>query len=115
MVAEGTGEPEIEAMERAQDYARQADLGPAVAALAASRDEILERWLEVVARQPFHRGRRERAIADHVPALFDAVLETLARCAPVWLEPQAPQENPAVAVAARGHATARGRQGLAAA
>jgi signal transduction histidine kinase len=102
-------------MERAQDYARQADLGPAVAALCEHRDEILERWLEVVARQPFHRNRREHAVADDVPALFDAVLETLARCAPVWLEPQAPQENPAVVDAARAHATARGRQGLAAA
>jgi signal transduction histidine kinase len=115
MVAEGMGQPETEAMERAQDYARHANLGPAVAALQARRDEILERWLEVVARQPFHRGRREHAVADDVPALFDGVVETLARCAPVWLEPESPQENPAVAEAARGHAAARGRQGLQAA
>ncbi|HLH26309.1 MAG TPA: sensor histidine kinase [Chloroflexota bacterium] len=115
MVAEGMGEPETEATERAQDYARHANLTLALAALSARRDEILERWLEVVARQPFHCGRRERAVADDIPALFDAVLATLARGAPVWLEPEAPQENPAVAAAARGHATARSRQGLQAA
>jgi signal transduction histidine kinase len=115
MVAEGTGQPETEARERAQDYARHANLAPAVEALQARRDEILERWLEVVARQPFHRGRREHAVADHIPVLFDGVVATLARCAPVWLEPQSPQENPAVAAAAQSHATARSQQGLQAA
>src|SRR5947207_3717994 len=114
MVAEGAGQPETEATERAQEYARHADLELAVAALRARRDEILERWLEVVARQPFHHDRRGRAVADDVPALFDGVVDALARCAPVWLEPEAPQDNPAVAQAAHGHATARSRQGLAA-
>ena len=114
-MADGGRQAETEAMARAQDYARHADLEPAVAALRERRDEILERWLEVVARQPFHRGRRERAVADHIPALFDGVLEVLARGAPVWIEPQSPQENAAVAEAAEQHAAARGRQGLQAA
>src|SRR4051794_27465768 len=74
MVAEGMSEPEIEATTRAQAYARHADLGPAVEALQVRRDDVLERWLEVVARQPFHRGRRDHAVADDVPSLFDAIL-----------------------------------------
>jgi signal transduction histidine kinase len=102
-------------MARAQEYARHADLAPAVAALRGRRDEILDRWLAVVARQPFHRGRRERVVADHIPALFDGVIEALTRCAPVWIEPQSPQGNPAVAAAAEQHAAVRGRQGLQAA
>ena len=114
-MADGGRQTETEAMARAQDYARHADLEPAVAALRERRDEILERWLEVVARQPFHRGRRERAVADHIPALFDGVLDALARCAPVWIEPQAPQGNVVVAEAAERHAAARSRQGLQAA
>lgn len=111
----GGGQPETEAMARAVEYARHADLEPAVAALRERREEILERWLDVVARQPFHLGRRERAVADHIPALFDAVVEALARCAPVWIEPRAAQDNPAVVEAAAGHAAARGHQGLQAA
>ncbi len=114
-MASGGGQPETEAMTRAQRYARHADLQPAVAALRERRDEILDRWVEVVARQPFHRGRREHAVADDIPALFDGVVDALARCAPVWIEPQAPQGNPVVAEAAEQHAAARGRQGLQAA
>jgi signal transduction histidine kinase len=103
---------EVEATARAQAYAREADLGAAVDALRQRREEILARWLEVVARQPFHRAHPEQAVADHIPALFDAVLATLARAAPVWLEPEAPLDDPAVAWAAEQHAAARAAQGL---
>lgn len=103
---------ESEAQERAQSYADHADLSASVAALRAQRDAILERWLEVVARQPFHHGQREHAVADHIPALFDALVASLERSAPVWVEPEAPLENPAVVEAAQQHAAARGAQGL---
>ncbi len=102
-----------EAQERAQEYARDADLRGPVAVLRAQRDAILDRWLEVVSQQPFHHGRREHAVADDIPALFDALVATLEREAPVWLEPESPLENPAVEEAARRHAAARSAQGLA--
>src|SRR5215210_6920889 len=82
--------PNVEAQQRAQRYAKDADLTDAIAALRAGRDSILERWLEVVCRQPLHHGRREHAIADHIPLLFDALVATLERGAPIWLEPEAP-------------------------
>src|SRR3954452_565736 len=101
-----------DAQQRAQEYARDADLRRAVGVLQAERDTILDRWLAVVAEQPFHHGRREHAVADHIPALFDAVVTTLERGAPLWLEPEAPLANPAVADAAHQHAAARSSQGL---
>jgi signal transduction histidine kinase len=103
---------QMDAQQRAQQYARDADLRSAVVVLRAERDTILDRWLEVVAEQPFHHGRREHAVADHIPELFDAVIATLERGAPLWLEPQAPLDNPAVADAAHQHAAARSSQGL---
>src|SRR5437773_12463092 len=103
---------QTDAQQRAQEYARDADLRTAVAVLRAERDTTLHRGLEVVAEQPVHHGRREHAVADHIPALFDAVVATLGRGAPLWLEPEAPLENPAVANAAHQHAAARSRQGL---
>jgi len=103
---------QIDAQQRAQEYARDADLRRAVGVLQAERDTILDRWLAVVAEQPFHHGRREHAVADHIPALFDAVVTTLERGAPLWLEPEAPLANPAVADAAHQHAAARSSQGL---
>src|SRR5215208_6490860 len=94
---------QMDAQQRAQQYARDADLRSAVVVLRAERDTILDRWLEVVAEQPFNHGRREHAVADHIPELFDAVIATLERGAPLWLEPQAPLDNPAVADAAHQH------------
>jgi signal transduction histidine kinase len=105
-------ETETEATERAQRYAREADMSFAVTVLRSKRDDILGRWLEVVERQPFHHGRREHAVADHIPTLFDALVKTLERGAPVWVEPEAPMENPGVTEAAQGHAAARSTQGL---
>jgi signal transduction histidine kinase len=104
--------PETEVRKRAQRYARHADLRPAVAVLRSRRDEVLERWVDAVAAQPCHRGRRERAVADDIPGLFDSLMDALERGAPVWLEPEAPLDNPAVAGAAQRHAAARASQGL---
>jgi hypothetical protein len=86
---------EVEASQRAQHYARRADLAPALAVLRARRDEILDRWLDVTARQPFHQGRREHAVADHIPRLYDAIVDALST---LCEEPQGepPQEYPAV-------------------
>ncbi len=102
---------DVEASQRAQHYARRADLGLAVAVLRTRRDEILDRWLDVTARQPFHQGRREHAVADHIPTLYDAIVDALAT---LTEEPQGdpPQEYPTVVQAARDHATARSQQGL---
>ena len=85
---------------------------PAVAALRARRDEILERWLDVVARQPFHQGRREHAVADHIPALFDAVVDVIAAGPSHRAVSTSLSESDAVGDAARLHAYARSREGL---
>ncbi|MBX5490498.1 MAG: sensor histidine kinase [Chloroflexi bacterium] len=103
--------PEVDASQRAQHYARRANLEIAVAVLRARRDEILDRWLDAAARQPFHQGRREHAVADHIPTLYDAIVDALAGLAEGRaMEP--PQEYPAVVDAARQHAGARTQQGL---
>jgi signal transduction histidine kinase len=85
------------------------------AALATRRDEILDRWLAAAADQPFHCGRRERAVAGHIPRLFDALVALLQCAAPRWVDPASPLDDPAVLQAAQDHARARFEQGLAAA
>ena len=97
---------------RATRFARGTDLAWVAALLAERRGEILDRWLDVAAAQPFHAGRREHAVADHIPRLFDAVVALLQNGAPPWADPSPPLENPAVAEAARAHAAARFGQGL---
>ena len=59
---------------RVEEYAGGADFAWVSNALSERRDEILERWLDAAASQPFHDGRREHAVADHIPHLFDALL-----------------------------------------
>src|SRR5215210_7034723 len=93
-------------------FAEDADLGWVAEALVLSRDQILDRWLEATAGQPFHEGRREHAVADHIPALFDALTALLRRSASRFVNPEAPLDDAAVLDAAREHATARVRQGL---
>lgn len=105
--------PEIEA--RVERFTRGADLGWIADVLADRRDELLEGWLEATASQPFHRGRRERAVADHIPHLFDALIGLLQRAAPSSAAPGAPLDDPAVLAAAREHAHVRVAQGLQAA
>ena len=97
---------------RVQWFAEDADLGWVADALVSAREQILARWLEATAGQPFHAGRREHAVADHIPALFDALTELLRRSASRFVNPEAPLDDAAVLAAAQEHATARVRQGL---
>ena len=93
-------------------FAADADLGWVADALMASRDRLLDRWLEATAGQAFHAGRREHAVADHIPALFDGLTALLRRSASRFVNPDAPLDDAAVLAAAREHAAARVRQGL---
>jgi signal transduction histidine kinase len=93
-------------------FAEDADLGWVADALVASRAQILDRWLEAAAAQAFHAGRREHAVADHIPALFDALTALLRRSASRFVNPDAPLDDAAVLAAAGEHAAARVRQGL---
>ena len=93
-------------------FAENANLGWVADALVLARDQILERWVEATAGQSFHAGRREHAVADHIPALFNALTELLRRNASRFVNPEAPLDDAAVLAAAREHAIARVRQGL---
>jgi signal transduction histidine kinase len=97
---------------RVERFARGTDLAWVAEALAARRADILARWLDAAARQPFHLDRRELAIGEHVPALFDAVVTLLRRAAPRWVDARAPLDDPAVLDAAQEHARSRVEQGL---
>ena len=90
-----------------------ADLQAVADALTTQRDEILSRWLAVASRQPFHREHPERVVADHIPALFDALVALLGREARgVDDGTTAPMDDGAVTRAAEAHAEARFEQGL---
>lgn len=92
-----------------------ADLTKVTEALDAGRSQILGRWLEAAARQPFHRERPDGAVADHIPRLFDAVVELLGRGPAddaVGSDPTAPLDDPAIIEAATAHAQVRFEQGL---
>ena len=83
--------------------------------LEARRDEILARWVEVTRRQLFHHGRREHAVADHLPHLIDGLVAVLRRTAPREADPEAPLDDERVLEAAKNHAFVRFEQGLGAA
>ncbi len=90
-----------------------AEIRPVAKVLDTYRDAILERWLAAARRQPFHEQRPEGAVADHIPALFDAIVALLRRDAAADTErASAPFEDDAVSAAATAHARARFRQGL---
>src|SRR4051794_40585913 len=72
---ESAATAEIE--QQGMEYARASDLSWVATALLACRESILENWLAVTTEQPFHRGRRDHAVADHIPALFDALMALL--------------------------------------
>jgi len=97
---------------RATRFARGADLGWVATLLTEHREEILDRWLDVSLKQPFHAGQRERAVADDVPGLFDALVALLRRAAPARVDPSPPLGDSSLLQAARAHADARFRQGL---
>jgi PAS domain-containing protein len=92
-------------------FAGGPDLAPATRVLAQHRQEILDQWLARAAEQPFHRARPVGAVADHIPRLFDALVDLLrTRGAGPPVAP--PLDDPAVLVAADEHARARFAQGL---
>lgn len=97
---------------RVTAVARGADLSAVADALRDSRQEIIGRWLDVSGRQPFHRDRPDRAVADHIPELFEAIVELLARAAPADEVVDAPLDDPAIVAAATAHAQVRFEQGL---
>lgn len=98
--------------QRAEAYASGSDMGRVAQTLTAQRDDILERWVADASAQPFHQGRRQRAVADHIPALFDALVQVLHEAAPRWTPAGMPLEDARVRAAAAGHALARSAQGL---
>lgn len=103
--------PDVE--DRVTDLAQSADLSALSLAMARSRDQTLARWLDVTARQPFHRDRPDAAVADHIPELFDAIVRLLAKSArPGEGLDDAPSDDPAIAAAATAHAEVRFEQGL---
>lgn len=82
--------------------------------LTERREEILTRWLDAAGDQPFHRNRSERAVADHIPALFDALARLLSKYSERSENAGVPLEDPDVQAAARSHARVRFEQGFAA-
>jgi signal transduction histidine kinase len=96
-----------------EEYTLGADFAWVVAALTARRDQIVERWLDATVTQPFHKGRRERAVANHIPILLDALIGLLSSTAPTWITARAPLEDVGILAAAQSHARVRAGQGLA--
>ena len=88
------------------------DLTIVASALVAQRDQVLTRWLEAARRQPFHRDDPDRAVADDIPRLFDAIVDLLQLGQSGSNGTEGPLDDPAVAAAARSHAKARFEQGL---
>ncbi|MEO8285112.1 MAG: ATP-binding protein [Chloroflexota bacterium] len=105
--------PESIADRQAEEYSQNADFAWVTTALTNQRNDILERWLDAAARQPFHFGRKEHAVADHIPSLFDALVMLLHETAPRWIDAYAPLEDAGIRAASHEHALARARQGLA--
>jgi signal transduction histidine kinase len=105
-------DPPADVESRVEAYSVGADLGWVAAALSARRDEVLSRWFEAAASQPFHQGRRERAVADDIPALVDALIDLLRRESPRWVESSAPLADPAIQSAAQQPARKRAEQRL---
>jgi signal transduction histidine kinase len=100
---------------RAGPIAHGANLAWVAEALLQRREEILDGWRDATTRQPFHMGRRSGAVADHIPDLFDAIVDLLERTAPRAALSESPLQDPAVLAAAREHARVRFEQGLSAA
>jgi signal transduction histidine kinase len=99
---------------RVGPIARGANLAWVAEALAAGRLDILDRWRTVTTRQPFHMGRGAPGVSDHIPELFDAIVDLLQRTAPWAALSDSPLLDPAVLKAAREHARVRFEQGLSA-
>ena len=102
--------PDVES--NVKEVAASADLAPVADALRAQRESILEAWLEAASRQPFHREHPDRAVADHIPALFDAIVDLLGRSAAPGEAGEAPMDDDAIEANARAHAQIRFEQRL---
>ena len=99
---------------RVEAITQDADLSWVVDLLRTRRDEILTRWLEAAADQPFHQARGEAAVADHIPALFDALTRLLTKYSAPSGNAGVPLEDPDVLSAAQSHARVRFEQGFSA-
>jgi len=99
---------------RVEAITQDADLSWVVDLLRTRRDEILTRWLEAAADQPFHQARAEAAVADHIPALFDALTRLLTKYSAPSGNAGVPLEDPDVLSAAQSHARVRFEQGFSA-
>jgi signal transduction histidine kinase len=97
---------------RVASVAEDAELRHLAEALAAGRAAILSRWLTAASAQPFHRERPDRAVADDIPRLFDAVTALLRRAGRAADQGPAPLEDPEITAAATSHAQVRFEQGL---
>ncbi len=96
----------VEAMTHDSDSSWVADM------LIEQRDVILSGWLEAAAAQPFHAGRREKAVADHIPELVDALIAVLRRTASPAVDARSTLHEPEVLAAAQSHARMRMEHGL---
>jgi len=100
-------------MPQAEDsgqYVSDQALREVAEALRQRRDGILQNWIQRVGHEPFHLGRVERAVADHIPKLLDAVIDNLV-ASTQGREPLGFREQDLRAAAAE-HARARLLQGL---
>jgi signal transduction histidine kinase len=89
----------------------EGDPGIVAVALADRRSVILEGWMTAAQAQPFHQEKPQAAVADHIPALFDAIMAVLKRSSR-RNEVLPPMDDDAVIAAAGRHAEARFEQGL---
>lgn len=111
-VPESATSEEVLPDRQVEEYAEGGNFVWVAAALTERRDQIVERWLDASATQPFHKGRRERAVADHIPALLDALMGMLNTTAPSWIAARSPLEDVGILAAAQSHARARAGEGL---
>lgn len=102
----------LNARTRVASLTRDADSSWVADLLTQERDSIVERWIEAAAAQPFHAGRREQAVTDHIPALIYALTAVLRRTSSATRDPRAPLHEAAVLAAAQAHAKMRMSQGL---
>jgi PAS domain-containing protein len=105
----------LDARTRVQAMTRGVDFTWVAEQLLQQRDDLLDRWQQAAAAQPFHAGRLEGAVANHIPALVDALIVVLRRVAPSAPSMSGPLHDALVLAAAEDHARVRMAQGLTAA
>ena len=104
----------LDARTRVQGMTRDVDFTWVAEQLVQQRDDLLDRWQRAAEAQPFHAGRKEGAVANHIPALIDALIVVLQRASPRPRAMSAPLHEPPVLAAAESHARMRMAQGLSA-